>query len=290
MILAVEQPDAEVDHRISREITAAPRILNALLNGGDVLARNRAAENLVDEFEVGAARQRLDLDLAIGELTMTARLLLVAAVRVGRFGDRFAIRHLRRMKDDLDAVLLLQLRNDDLHVQLTLAADEHLVRPLIASEVNARIFLHDAGEGGVDLVLIAARLRLDRERDRRLGILHMFDEERVIFRGECVAGVNVFEFRHRADVARFELGDRDLLLALEQLQFSDALFVIFARVPVGRVGFERARVDAEQRDAAGERIGERFEDQRSRKCFGAALEGDFFALGVFPVDGLGFVG
>ena len=54
------------------------------LDRGDELARDRAAEDLVDELEVAAARQRLDLDLAVAELAVAAGLLLVPAVRLGR--------------------------------------------------------------------------------------------------------------------------------------------------------------------------------------------------------------
>src|SRR5205085_8789298 len=82
VILAIDQPDAEIDDRISGEVPAEPGVLNPFLDGGDVLARNRPAEDLVDKFEVGAARQRLDLDLAVGELAVTAGLLLVTSMRV----------------------------------------------------------------------------------------------------------------------------------------------------------------------------------------------------------------
>ena len=46
--------------------------------------RDRAAEDVVDELEVRAARQRLHADLAVAELAVAAGLLLVAAVRLGR--------------------------------------------------------------------------------------------------------------------------------------------------------------------------------------------------------------
>ena len=72
MILTIEQPHAEVDDRIPGQITAPSGVLNSFLHCGDVLPRNRSSEDLVDELEVPAARQRLDLDLAIGELSVAA--------------------------------------------------------------------------------------------------------------------------------------------------------------------------------------------------------------------------
>ena len=59
-------------------------VLDALLDRRDVLPRDRAAEDVVLELEVAAARQRLDPDLAVAELAVAAGLLLVPAVRLGR--------------------------------------------------------------------------------------------------------------------------------------------------------------------------------------------------------------
>ena len=84
MVRAVEHRHAEIDHRIAGEVAARPRVLDALLDRRHELARDRAAEDVVDELEIGAARQRLDFDLAVAELAVAAGLLLVPAVRFGR--------------------------------------------------------------------------------------------------------------------------------------------------------------------------------------------------------------
>src|SRR5581483_7508669 len=105
--------------------------------------------------------------------------------------DRLAIRNLRWMKDDVDAVLLVQLRDDDLHVQLTLAGEEELLRLRIACEADRRIFLDDARNGGAELVFIAARFRLDGECDRCFGILNRGDEDLMILRRDRVARMRV---------------------------------------------------------------------------------------------------
>ena len=47
----------------------------------------------------------------------------------------------------------------------------------------------------------------------------------VILRGERVAGERVLQLGDGADVAGAQLGDRDLLLALQHLQLAEALFV-----------------------------------------------------------------
>ena len=51
-----------------------------------------AADDLVDELEAAAARQRLDLDPGVAELAAAARLLLELALRLGAALDGLAIR------------------------------------------------------------------------------------------------------------------------------------------------------------------------------------------------------
>ena len=94
----------------------------------------------------------------------------------------------------------------------------------------------------------------------------------------CRRCATSFSFATAPMSPALQLGHRDLLLALQQLQLADALLVIAGRVPVRRVGLERAGVDAEERDAAGERIGEGLEHQRGREGLGAAVERDRLAL------------
>ena len=118
---AIEHRHAEVDHRVAGEIPARARVLNAFFDRGHELARDGAAEDVVDELEVGAARQRLHPYLAVAELAVAAGLFLVPAVRLGRRLDRLAVRDARRLQVDVDAEAALQLRHRHLDVQLPLS-------------------------------------------------------------------------------------------------------------------------------------------------------------------------
>ena len=51
------------------------------------------------------------------------------------------------MKNHVDAVLLLQLGDDDLDVKLSLAGDEELFGLLVAAELDRGVFLDDASDG-----------------------------------------------------------------------------------------------------------------------------------------------
>ncbi len=134
---AVEDRGAEIDHRVAGQEAAEPRVLDALLDRRDELPRDRAAEDVVDELEVAAARQRLEPDLAVAELPVAAGLLLVAAVRLGRRGDRLAVGDARQLEVDLDAEPALQLRDGDLDVRLALAGEQQLLGLRVAGVADA---------------------------------------------------------------------------------------------------------------------------------------------------------
>ena len=105
MVLAVVELDLEVHHGDSRPGSPLhARLLDALLHRGDVVPGDGAAEDVVHELEVAAARQRLHPDLAVAELAAAAGLLLVPAVALGRGLDRLPVGDLRLLEVDLDLV------------------------------------------------------------------------------------------------------------------------------------------------------------------------------------------
>src|SRR5207248_2419802 len=97
-----------IDHREAGQVAISGSLDNAFLHGGDVVLGNRAAEDLVGEFEVPAARQRLHPDPTIAELSMAAGLLLVTPLHFSPPANRLAIRNLRSFQHDFHAVAFLQ--------------------------------------------------------------------------------------------------------------------------------------------------------------------------------------
>ena len=107
VVRAVVEHHAEIHHGEAGQEAALGGFHNALLHGGDVVLGDGAAEDLVDEFELGAARERFHLDPAVAKLTVTAGLFLMAALDVGVTADGLAVRNFRRPEDYFDAVTLL---------------------------------------------------------------------------------------------------------------------------------------------------------------------------------------
>src|SRR5262249_18741482 len=98
VIFAVIENGAKISHRKSRKVTADGRVPDPLFNGRNPVLRNRTAENVVNEFDPLATLDRFELHAAYAELAVTARLLLVFALRVSFAANRFAVRNLRRLQ------------------------------------------------------------------------------------------------------------------------------------------------------------------------------------------------
>src|SRR5829696_1307591 len=85
---AVMQAHLHVDHRVAGYVPPCHRLDYALLYSGDELARDGAADDGVLDLEARTAGQRGELYPRVPELAPAARLLLVAALGLGRTCDR----------------------------------------------------------------------------------------------------------------------------------------------------------------------------------------------------------
>ena len=186
---------------------------------GMKLRGHRAAEDLVDELEAAAPRERLHAEPGVAVLAAAARLLLVLALPLGAPLDRLLVGDARRQQQHVDVVLALHALDHHLHVHAAHAGDQQLLGLGIEVMVDGGVFLGDAGQRGGDLVLVAARLGLDGEVDGRLRERDPGQLEGLRFLAERVAGVGVLELGHHPDLARAERLDRLLVLAHEPVQY-----------------------------------------------------------------------
>ncbi len=98
--------------------------------------------------------------------------------------------------------------------------------------------------------------------DRRLGPLDRRVANRLVLRGERVAGVGVRQLRHRDDVAGDGLGHRLLRRAAHRHQPVEVLRRAVGGVDQVRVGGHRAGQHPAHRDLAHVLVGDRLEDER----------------------------
>ena len=173
---------------------------DALLHGGDELPRDRPADHLVDELEATALGQRLDLDVAHGELPMAAGLLHVAPVPLGHPAERLAQRHPQRHRVHGDAIARPEPVEQDVDVRLAHAPQDQLMRLRVEVEAQGGVLGDEALQTLRQLVVIGLGVRHDRHRQQRVGHQPGLDQQRVLLGGQRVAGLRPGELGDGHDV------------------------------------------------------------------------------------------
>src|SRR3989475_11499740 len=258
---AVVEDHPEIDDRVAGQDPLLHTVADAFLHRRDVVVRHGAAEDLVHELEAAPARQGLAAEPDVAVLAAPARLLLVLALPLGAPLDRLLVRDARRQQVHVHVVLALHALDDHLDVEAAHARDEELLRLGFVMVVDRRVLLGDARQRVRDLVLVASRLGLDRERDGRLGERDPRQLERLALVAQRVARERLLELLGDADLAGTERLDVLLRLAHEPRDVPHALSDGARGVEERRVGPERAAVDAEERELADVGVGERLEHQ-----------------------------
>src|SRR5262249_1086572 len=146
-------------------------------------------------------------NLGVAVLTASACLTHVAPLAIRRTRERLFVGDLRFTDARVDVEFALQAVDDDLEVQLAHAADDNLAGLLVGVDAERGILPHQLGETEAQLLLIALRLRLDRERDDRLGEVHRLEDDRFLFLAERVARADLLETDGRRDIAGVDLFD-----------------------------------------------------------------------------------
>src|SRR4029453_18382499 len=194
-MLAVVQLDADVVDREAGQHAARERFLDALVHGLDVFLRDGAALDLVFEDVAGARLAREQPDLHFGELAAATGLLRIPHLAVGGTGERFLVGDLRLADARLDAELALQAVDDDLEVQLAHAGDHDLTGLLVGLDAEGRVLGHELLQAVPELLLVALRLWLDRQRDDRLGEDHSLEDDRLFFSPKVIPRAYLFPLR-----------------------------------------------------------------------------------------------
>src|SRR5438105_805773 len=252
---AVGELDAHVDDRIPGEDPGLHRLLDAEVDGRDELLRDLAADDLVDELVALARLGRLEVDDDVAILAAAAGLANEAPPNLlDGLGDSLPIGDLRPADVRVDLELAQQAVDDDLEVQLAHPGDERLPRLLVGPHAEGRILLGETLEAARELVLVALRLRLDRDRDHRVGEAHRLEPDRRRVDGERVPRRRELEADRRGDLAGADLRPLLAVVGVHLEDAADALGLPRRRVHDAVAGLHLAGVDAEVRQLADVRI------------------------------------
>ena len=123
--------------------------------------------------------------------------------------------------------------------------DDRLAGLVVGADLERRVLVGQRAERLAQLVLVDLGLRLDRDRDDRLGELHPLEHDRVVRVAERVAGGGVLEADRGDDVAREHAVLVLAVVGVHLEDAADALLAVLRRVEDRRAGGELARVDAE---------------------------------------------
>ena len=270
---AVVELHLEVHDRIAGDVAAGRGLLNALVDGRDVLARDGSAHDGVLEGIAGAARGAFHLDPAVAELAAAAGLLLVASLHLHLALDGFAVGHLRSLQVDVDLEAALGALDGKLDVELAHAGEQDVARLLVVLQLEGDVVVEQLGHGCEDLVFLALGLGRDGEGDELGREIRDGEGEVLPAVAERVAGAGAFQLGDGNDGAGTDgvLAGRDRL-AGEVEQAAHALRFARAGVGQGHVAGERAGEHAQERvELAGDGVGNALEDKGSQRRIGRNL-------------------
>src|SRR5450756_1847268 len=283
---AVVELDLDVDRRVTGEDASENRLTDALVDRLDELLGDRAARDAVDKLVVLALGMRAQADLGVAVLALAARLADELALARDVLADRLAVRDLGLADVRADVELAHHAVDDDLEMELAHPGDDRLVRLLVRVDAERRVFLHELRERHAHLFLVDLRLRLDGERDDGLGELYGLEDDDVIALADRVPRRDVLQAHGGGDVARPDLLDLLALVRVHLQEPADALVRLLRRVVDARARVEVARVDAEERELADERVGHDLEHEARERRLVIRVERDLLSVVIPAIRGV----
>ena len=231
MVGAVDKLDAHVLDRVAGQNAGVQSLLDALVDGGDVLLRHDTADDLVLELVALARLGGVHVDDAVAVLAATAGLADELALNVeGRRGGLLAISNLGLTNVSLNLELTQQTVDDDLEVQLAHASDDGLAGLVVGGHLERGVLLGELLQGDGHLVLLGLGLRLDGDVDNRVGELHGLEDDGRVLGAEGVTSGGVLQADDRDDIASGAAVDVDALVGVHLQKTADTLLLILHRV------------------------------------------------------------
>src|SRR5579864_1917649 len=314
VVAAIDQYRGDVDHREASQDAVVQCFANTRFDRRNKLARNRAADNLVNEQEavflvefplaartareflcygvqligghfvhvfMRGAGHRMQDDFAMTVLSAAAGLLNVFAFGFRLFANRFAVRHLRPTHIGLHVVFAQHAVHDNLEMKLAHAGDQRLPGVRLRRNAEGRILLREPLHGHAQLVLVRFRFRLDGYGNNRGGKIDGFENDLFLFVAEGVAGRYALQAHTRANVPSVHSVNFFALVGMHLEQAADTLAGALSRVVDIAAGLQHAGIDADVGNVSDEGIGHDFESQRGKRgIVRSAAQYHFIVLGV----------
>ena len=262
MVRTLDQGDRDVDHGVAGDHAPLGRLDDSLLDGRDILPRNRAADDLVDELEPFPLLTRLDGDPDVAVLAATAGLADVAPFLLHLARDRLAVGDLGAPDVRLDLELAQQAVDDDLEVEFAHPRNEGLPRLLVVPDLEGGVLHHQFLEGEAELLLVRLGLRLDGDGDDRRGRRDRLEDDLVVLVAEGVARVGGLQPDHRGDLAGVDGLDLFPLVGVHLQEPADPLLLLADGIVDEVSRAEHAGIDTHEGEVPHEGVVHDLEGER----------------------------
>ncbi|CAB4879239.1 unannotated protein [freshwater metagenome] len=262
-------------------------LLDALLDCGDVVARDRSANHSVVELKAGATRQRGHTEIRHCELAVATGLLLDPTNGLGRSDNGLAVRHANGGGIDVDAELAGQALDRHRHMRVAHATQHGLTRLLHPFDQQHRVLGLQAGQRIAELVVVGLGARHDCNPILRNLAGRSHHGDRRALRGQGIARERGAELGHGGDVASGHLGQRRLFPATQGEQAMEALVRPATAVDQAVVGSDASGQHLEDRQLAHERVGNGLEHVGQRWAGGVGQHRHDIVAGHHPGRAVG---
>ena len=272
MVGAVNQGDLDVLDGIACDDAGLQRLLDALVDRGDVLLGDGTADGGVDELVAKAGLHRGEVDDGVAILAATTGLADELALDVlDLVAGGLAIGDLRLAHVAVDLELAAETVDDDLEVQLAHAGDDGLAGLVVGVDLEGR-------------VLLGLGLGLDGDVDDGIREVYGLEDDGVLLVAEGVAGLGVLEADAGDDVTGGALLAVDAVVGVHLEDATQALAVVLDGVIDVGAGLGLAGVHADVGELADEGVGHDLEGEGGEGLLGVGMADLVLTLRALAVD------
>ena len=284
MVRTVEEGNLDVNNIEARKHAGEHCTLDACFDGVEVFLGNSAADNIVDEFEA-LLGIRLNPDLDMTVLTLTAGLTRILGIRLGSLGDGLAVSNLGLTDISFNSKLAQHSVDDYLKVKLTHTGYDSLACLFIRVALEGGVFLSELCKSDAHLLLTCFGLGLDGNSDNGLGEFHGFKYDGMFRVAERVARGGLLNTDAGRDITRIAAVDILSVVGVHLQNSAHTLVGVLGRVINGAACFDFTGIYSEEAELADKRVGSYLEcESGERLVIGRMSELLLVSLGVDALD------
>ena len=285
MIRTVVQSNLYVNDAVAGENAALHSALDTGVNRRNEFLRDCTARNGIDKFISAAGFAGFNRDLNMAVLTFTAGLTGILGFLIHFFADGFLVSNLRSTDVCFHLEFAEQTVNDDFQMKFAHTGNDGLTGFFIGVGAESRVFFCEFRKSNAHLFLTGLGFGFNGNADNRFREHHGFQNDRMIFVAERIAGGGIFGRSNGRDIARINFVDIGSFVCMHLQNTAETFMLVFRRVINVRTFHNDTRIYAEEAKLSDERVGHDLECQRGERRFvGRRAFVLFLGFGVYTLD------